>query len=263
LGAYAALDLAGYDGPVVDIPLRRNSIGKLYYDVLPEFILLAGYHARPTTSCYNSYMPPSLWAVQAITERLPKRSAVRALEAAELRNIVMHETDDAFVDGMESVSGVRLVYRDGKVASFHLGSPSKEVVRSVEALTPRSVDIPAVLGGPKKKLAAVYVEVSNRGFQSWALGDPVAPVDAQIRFTPADGGTLGPWIPKKMLLPLGIGSEGTGVAVILIGDDDLPSPGRYNVDVSVPGLGWTFQPVTVTEVSLDASQAGGLRPATP
>ena len=197
-------------------------------------------------------MPPSLWAVQIITEQLPKRSAVRALEAAELSNIVMHETDDAFVDGMESVSGVRLVYRDGKVASFHLGSPSKEAVRSVEALIPRSVDVPVALGGPMKKLAALYVEVANRDFEPWRLDDPAAPVDAQIRFTPADGGPVGQWIPKKMLLPLGIGSEGTGMAVILIGDYDLPSPGRYNVDVSVPGLGWTFQPTTVTEVRPDA-----------
>jgi hypothetical protein len=119
------------------------------------------------------------------------------------------------------------------------------------------------MGGPGKRSAALYVEVTNRGDRSWAAPEPVVPLNAQIRFTFADGGPAGEWISKKMLLPLGIAPNENGYAIILVVDTDLPEPGQYRVDVSVPDLGWTFLPTTVTEVSSTGTPASGLPAATP
>jgi hypothetical protein len=246
--AYDAFDRAKLDGAVVDIPLSRNYYGMLPGRELATYVFYAGYHSRPTTSCYNSYMPQTLWSVQAITERLPAVEAVRDLEAAGLRNLVMHEADDDFVESMQKVPGVRVLYRERGIASFRLDGQGGQPVRELGALSLYSVRFPPKIQSPPGNSFAVYVDFTNESDRPWRNPEPVTPLDAEIVFAETSGAGASFSRAKKILPPLGVTAGGRGAAIVLLGDEDLPPPGRYYIDISIPNMEVTVKPSNPFEV---------------
>jgi hypothetical protein len=75
----------GEGGPILELPFNPNDI-----DQSSRAVLLASYHRRRTSQCFNSYIPPEVTMVKAISDRLPDESAIRELAELGFTTIVIH-----------------------------------------------------------------------------------------------------------------------------------------------------------------------------
>lgn len=81
----AALADRGDSGPILEIPARPDSASS------SASVLLAAYHRRPTSRCYNSFEPPVTRRVEALAARLPAGDALDALRALGFTTLLIHE----------------------------------------------------------------------------------------------------------------------------------------------------------------------------
>jgi hypothetical protein len=246
LDAYAALDAASFDGPVLDLPFRSEGPGAFFQ--MPRYTLLSGYHLHPVAACFASYAPPSFLGVARMAARLPSTQAVDELVASGFRNAVVHHP------ARESAAAPRL---DAKLAALEgvervYDSPGASALRfDREVATHDDPKQLAALGlrhAPSEhpwQKPSFSIEVKNRGDRTWALPRPIRPLPARFRWWPANGEAPGAWLEARFLLPLALAAAATDAASLDLGfpPESCRCEGcGCTAEVEVPELGWSFPP---------------------
>lgn len=86
---FESLEALGNRGPLLELPMNLRSPAYLLMDSSAQ-MLLTTYHGRPTSGCYNSYVPPERRAVAEQVARLPRRDALQALRDMGFTTLVAH-----------------------------------------------------------------------------------------------------------------------------------------------------------------------------
>jgi hypothetical protein len=74
----------GSSGPMLELPFNPRNI-----DQSSRAVLLAAYHRRRTSQCFNSFIPSTVWGVEEIARGLPSEQAVAALSELGFRSILI------------------------------------------------------------------------------------------------------------------------------------------------------------------------------
>lgn len=85
LALFRALEAAGDEGPVLEVPVNRINMRKS-----SEGLLLTAYHHRRTSHCYNSFFPAEHADVEKLAAGLPDEEALRSLYGLGFRTLVVH-----------------------------------------------------------------------------------------------------------------------------------------------------------------------------
>jgi hypothetical protein len=215
-------------GPVLDFPPSR------FIPPSTHYVLLHGFHDRPTDACHSSFPSPMRDQVYALSARLPDSVAAIKLRTLGFRAIVVHTeflmpqrlaafTRWAKGDGRR-VAGLRRIGKaDGHIAYVFAPPPPTD---GLAALT-----LPAVvleqrmqpLDAPGKPLAFV-VRNSAPGF--YRHPDPIRPDPVALVWRDALG-TVRASESVRELLPLALGPGEKERIEVTPGV--LPPPGPYTV----------------------------------
>jgi hypothetical protein len=82
---YETLANLGNTGPLLEVPS-----GPMYVAESSRRAWLSAYHHRRTSSCYNSFHPPRIHEVIALSSELPDRDAMTSLRAMGFTTLVVH-----------------------------------------------------------------------------------------------------------------------------------------------------------------------------
>jgi len=85
----AALRSQADGGPILDVPINPKS--NFYYRT--EAILRSAYTHRPTSACYNSFVPPTVEEVRALRTELPSDDSLRKLDELGFTTIVVNHVE--------------------------------------------------------------------------------------------------------------------------------------------------------------------------
>jgi hypothetical protein len=85
LAFYRALDEKGNEGALLELPITKRQ-----FDRTAKSIMLAAYHERPTSACYNSFFPEEAAHVRRLAAGVPGREAFRELAAMGFTTVVVH-----------------------------------------------------------------------------------------------------------------------------------------------------------------------------
>jgi hypothetical protein len=83
---FETLERLGNEGPLLEVPVP-------YDVVIPRVstsVLLSAYHGRPTSDCYNSFIPPELEDARRAADALPSEKGVRVARDLGFTTIVLH-----------------------------------------------------------------------------------------------------------------------------------------------------------------------------
>lgn len=124
---FAELAARGNRGPLLEVPLDRDQAGYTVGDASLQ-TLLASYHGRRTSACYNSYPPPSQALLGEISRGLPAPEAVARARSLGFTTIVVHHRTagrrtDAYRAAFARAVGagttpLRLVYADASRTAY-------------------------------------------------------------------------------------------------------------------------------------------------
>lgn len=92
LAFYETLARQGNDGPILDLPAIARRARRI---TEADYALLSAYHRRPTSGCYNSFVPEPVREVQTLADALPRRAAVEQLRALGFTTAVVHHPQGA------------------------------------------------------------------------------------------------------------------------------------------------------------------------
>ena len=125
LAFFDRLAASGDQGPVLELPMEPGLRSR---DGLS--ILVAAYHTRPTSACYNSFLPQQTRRVQTLAAALPEVDAIQSLHGMGFRTVVLHhnvygKNSDALLHAMEraagdSGGGLIRIESDGERTAFRL-----------------------------------------------------------------------------------------------------------------------------------------------
>ena len=210
-------------GPILDLPyhddFRRGVLREM-----PSYVFLAAYHGRSVAACYNSYKPPSQQNAARLAGRLleDRGRALAEIAAAGFASLVVHPD----MPGAEEYAGL-----DGPLP------PAPPTTSEVGRLTPGLIRVPLVWR-PARSAQFASLPVTNRSAAMWTAARPVVPVKAVVRFLPAGAGVLRE-NKRAIMLPLALAAGATDSVPVPV--DPLPPPGIYDVELSVPELGWNLR----------------------
>jgi len=118
LAFFATLAERGNTGPILEIPNEPRPSPRY-----GRSILLAAYHGRRTSGCYNSYLPATIRDVEAVSRRLPDRAALRTLAGHGFTTIVLHhEVAGRRYDGLRAALDQAAAGPDAPLAPVHHGA---------------------------------------------------------------------------------------------------------------------------------------------
>jgi len=111
-------------GPVLELPFNPKDL-----DQASRAVLLAAYHRRRTSQCFNSYHPPEVARVKAVSDRLPSERALRELDEMGFTTILIHPEPAPGVpkarrrwrqefEAARSSPGLRLIAEDGERSAW-------------------------------------------------------------------------------------------------------------------------------------------------
>ena len=125
LAFFDRLAAVGDEGPILELPMEPGLRSR---DGLS--ILVAAYHSRPTSACYNSFLPQQTRRVQALARALPEARAIQALHEMGFRTVVLHhhvygKSSKPLLREMErtadrSGGGLIRIQTDGERTAFRL-----------------------------------------------------------------------------------------------------------------------------------------------
>jgi hypothetical protein len=75
-------------GPLLELPIE--GVQNVPSIVGVKRILLSGWHGRPTSACFGSFMPPARGALAALAAGLPGRESIRAMRELGFTTLVIH-----------------------------------------------------------------------------------------------------------------------------------------------------------------------------
>jgi hypothetical protein len=124
----------GSQGPILELPFNPRNI-----DQSSRAVLLAAYHRRRTSQCFNSFMPPSVWRVKEVADRLPEAAAMREIADMGFRSILIRhpfaqglpmQLRDRFVAFAETAEGsnLRAVLSLDGLTLYDVESSAPEIV---------------------------------------------------------------------------------------------------------------------------------------
>ena len=132
---YESLSSKGDTGPILELPMEPGLRSR---DGLS--ILVSAYHERPTSACYNSFLPSQTEEVQALARQLPRDHAIQALQVLGFRTVIVHhdvygKSSHAWLRELEKAargSNPRLIrlQSDGERTAFRLSNLDPSVGRS-------------------------------------------------------------------------------------------------------------------------------------
>jgi hypothetical protein len=114
----------GGGGAMLELPFSPRDILQS-----SRAVLLAAYHQRRTSQCFNSYLPPEVVRVKAISDRLPAESALRQLSAMGFTTILVHPSSDEgdpamyrdwrrTLEAAPATPMLRLIFDDGERSAW-------------------------------------------------------------------------------------------------------------------------------------------------
>jgi len=216
------------DGPILDFPASRFVAPATHY------VLLHGFHDRPTDACHSSFPSPMRDEVNALAMRLPNSLTALKLRTLGFRAIVVHTE---FASPERVTSFTRWADGDGRVATglhpigeadghiVYAFGPSPPVV-GLDALT-----LPApVLEQPVQTLAtpgqAVEFVVRNSERRFYRHPDPIRPDPVLLTWLD-DQGAVRASERLTVLLPIALFPGGKQTIPVIPGT--LPPAGAYTV----------------------------------
>jgi hypothetical protein len=123
---YRSLDDLGDRGPLLELPVDNLglSLGSMS-------ILMAAYHERPTSRCYNSFFPPEVQSSWELAKELPDEAVVGALFDLGFRTLVIHHSPSrrAMLQLIEQIDQGR--DQPGAALEFLHGDPEATAYRIV------------------------------------------------------------------------------------------------------------------------------------
>ncbi|MBW2273545.1 MAG: hypothetical protein JRG96_09760 [Deltaproteobacteria bacterium] len=87
LDFFRSLEARGNRGPVLELPIGYGSPGPRAMQ-----ILTSAYHHRPTSSCYNSFIPVEFETTWKLGKKVPDPEAVAALREMGFTTVVAHHS---------------------------------------------------------------------------------------------------------------------------------------------------------------------------
>ena len=122
---YVTLEEKGDTGPILELPMEPSAWSRD-----GDSILVAAYHKRPTSACYNSFLPPASKRLQALTRQVPRPRALRALANLGFRTIVIHhnvfgQSQEEWLSRLQLAaerpqSPLQPLYSDGERTAFRI-----------------------------------------------------------------------------------------------------------------------------------------------
>jgi hypothetical protein len=85
LELFASLAAQGDTGPLLELPVLP-----WHYQLNSSAMLAAAYHHRETSACYNSFVPPPIQQLAAISLGLPDDEALRRVRELGFATLVLH-----------------------------------------------------------------------------------------------------------------------------------------------------------------------------
>lgn len=216
------------DGPVLDFPPSR------FVSVATHYVLLHGFHDRPTDACHSSFPSPMREEVMEMSARLPNSITALKLRTLGFRAIVVHKEFlgperlarfQQWVEGDgRKGAGLRLIGEaDGHLA--YAFGPAPPTV-GLDALTLA----PAVLWHHTQTLAtpgqAVKFVVANSSWQFYRHPDPIR-LNVVVLAWLDDQGAVRASERLSVLLPIALLPGGKQIIPVTPGTP--PPPGAYTV----------------------------------
>jgi hypothetical protein len=84
---FRTLELRGNQGPILELPIGYGSPGPRAMQ-----ILTSAYHHRPTSSCYNSFIPAEFRETWQLGKRVPDPQALATLREMGFTTVVAHHS---------------------------------------------------------------------------------------------------------------------------------------------------------------------------
>lgn len=211
---------------VFDLPIGRMVKA-------PAALLDAAYHGRPTSACYNSLVPATVRAVEALQERMRSSEGVAELAAAGFGHVIERRRYPSVpLSSTAFASPARLLVFENDFAVWALPEPGP-VHRDVSRLgfvAARGMSRDrADAGVPRHEL---QVEVTNRGETMWAAASDPEPLLADVQLTAATGGATFA-TRARGVLPLALAAGATTLMRLEL--EEGPAPGAWSGTVNIDG----------------------------
>ena len=139
LDFYVTLEEKGDTGPILELPMAPSAGSRD-----GDSILVAAYHKRPTSACYNSFLPPASKQLQALAQQVPRPRAIRAIANLGFKTIVIHhnvfgKSHEEWVSRIQHAakrpqSPLQPLYSDGERTAFRIRTSQRS---GLPGLTPK------------------------------------------------------------------------------------------------------------------------------
>jgi hypothetical protein len=215
-------------GPVLDFPPSR------FVPPTTHYVLLHGFHDRPTDACHSSFPNPMREEVYTLSARLPNTMAALKLRTLGFRAIVVHTE---FVEPDRLAEFTRWAGRDGRrfAGLSRLGEADGHIAYAFAPATPTAgldaLSLPALvrdwhvqtLDAPGE---ALWLFVYNSARRFYRHPDPIRP-DPVVLTWRDDQGVERASERRTLLLPIAL-TPGEKQRLQVI-PHPLPPPGSYTV----------------------------------
>jgi hypothetical protein len=123
---YHSLEELGDRGPILELPVDNLGLSRGSMS-----ILMAAYHQRPTSRCYNSFFSPEVQSSWALAKELPDEAVAGALFDLGFRTLVIHHSPSrrAMLQLIEQIDQGR--DQPGAALEFLHGDPEATAYRIV------------------------------------------------------------------------------------------------------------------------------------
>ncbi len=119
LAFFAALEQAGNRGPLFELPLSLQ-VGAGGPGSAISQVLLASYHGRRTSGCYNSILPPETRALAGLAAELPAPEALAALREQGFTTLVVHRAQARGLAPLLDAAGLRRLHEGRGLAAWEI-----------------------------------------------------------------------------------------------------------------------------------------------
>ncbi|MFN2378508.1 MAG: hypothetical protein ABR538_18405, partial [Candidatus Binatia bacterium] len=245
LGQEAVMKLRPVAPPPERIAALRASIGadpdhRAVFDLpigrmvkAPAALLDAAYHGRPTSACYNSLVPATVRAVDALQERMRQPEGVAELAAAGFGHVIERRRSPSVpLSPTAFAAPARLLVFEADFAIWALPEPgpTHRDLAKLGFVAARGMSRDRVDAGVP--LHELQVEVTNHGDTMWAAASDPEPLLADVRLTAA-GGAATFTARARGVLPLALAAGATTLMRLEL--DERPVPGAWSGKVEIAG----------------------------
>ena len=226
--------LRSTSGPILDLP--HAPIKNMKSWLQADYLRLASYDSRQSSSCYGSYPSPLDRYLVGLARALPEPSAADALHALGFRTVLLHLDSfwppnlKRFAQTLQGNRGSRdrleEVGRSEHLIAYRLKSPV--AVSSDLRLLSAPARTDAIFR-PSPAAKSIEVPIANAGFRTFLHPPPIEPTEVLIRWSDASG-TMVAEKRARVLLPLALG---LGARETLELPNEIPVPaGSYQLTVA-------------------------------